>query len=262
MLCIIIMSETITEYETTPAQPPQPENKQIFVIFCVPGRQFSNKFLLSWNEVFSKMIYSGKYKVALSNAYSSQVNFARAQCLHCNVLDGPDQMPFKGKLDYDVLFWLDSDMVFNFEMVEHLILNCYHNFPVVSGLYALDGGQQLCCVENWDYEYYIKNGGFEFLTNEKRKELLDSGNEWLKCAYTGMGCMAIRKGVLEDSRLKYPWFFSNIRRIDVIHPTIPYVTDGTSEDVSFIRNLIENGIIDGVMVSLAAKFGHEKSIVY
>ncbi len=76
------------------------------------------------------------------------------------------------------------------------------------------------------------------------------------CAYVGMGCMGIRYGVFEDSRLKYPWFFRNISVIS------DDIVDGTSEDVSFIRNMIDAGIIDGVMVDLSLRFGHEKKIVY
>lgn len=240
----------------------EPEAKKITVVFCIPGRQFSNTFFMSWNDVLSNMIKSDKYIVAISNKYSSHVNFARAMCLGADVLAGPDQLPFQGKLDYDVLIWLDSDMVFNFKAVEYLIENCLHKYPVVSGAYALDGRKQICCVENWDYEYYAKNGSFEFLTDERRLELFNAGNEWLKCAYSGMGCMAIRKGVIEDPRMKYPWFFCNLKQIHGLETDIPYISDGTSEDVAFIRNLIDNGIIDGVMVSMMVKFGHEKTIVY
>ena len=40
------------------------------------------------------------------------------------------------------------------------------------------------------------------------------------------------------------------------------IREGTSEDVSFIRNLIDGGIIDGIMVNLQLRFGHEKTAVY
>ena len=76
------------------------------------------------------------------------------------------------------------------------------------------------------------------------------------CAYSGICCMGIRYGVLEYKRFKYPWFFRNIAVIN------KNVVDGTSEDVSFIRNMIDSGVIDNVAVDLSLRFGHEKRIVY
>lgn len=237
------------------------ENKKITVVFCIPGRQFSDKFFMAWTELLSAMIKSNKYEIAVSNKYSSQVNFARALCLGANVLAGPDQKPFHGQLNYDVLVWLDSDILFNFPMIEYLIESCLKIYPVVSGVYAMEGGKHLCCVQDWNVEHFIKHGAFEHMSLEKRIELLDQGKEWVKCAYTGMGCMAIRKGIFEDNRLKYPWFFSDLKKFPSLQQNIPYISDGTSEDVSFIRNLIESGIIEFVLVSLKLKFGHEKTIV-
>jgi hypothetical protein len=241
---------------------PTTEEKKITVVFCIPGRQFSDKFFMCWTETLSAMIKSNKYEIAVSNKYSSQVNFARAMCLGANVLAGPDQQPFQGQLNYDLLVWLDSDILFNFAMIEALIESCLKIYPVVSGVYAMEGGKQLCCVENWNVEHYMRNGSFEFMSIEKRVELLESGKEWMKCAYTGMGCMAIRKGIFEDSRLKYPWFFCDLKKLPSLNPNVPYICDGTSEDVSFIRNLIESGIIEFVLVSLKLKFGHEKTTVF
>ena len=41
------------------------------------------------------------------------VNFARCKCLGANVLRGPDQIPWDGKLKYDYQLWIDSDIVFD-----------------------------------------------------------------------------------------------------------------------------------------------------
>jgi len=158
--------------------------------------------------------------------------------------------------------WLDSDVVFNSSMVNYLIEACIYKYPVVSGAYALEGGEHMCCVENWDEEHYMEKGSFEFMKIEEAKHRVDTNNHWVKCAYTGMGCMAIRKGVLEDDRIKYPWFFRDITTMTPKDKTKTLIREGTSEDVSFIRNLIDGGIIDGVMVNLKLRFGHEKTAVY
>ena len=50
------------------------------------------------------------------------VNFARCKCLGANVLRGPDQLPWDGKLKYDYQLWIDSDIVFNVEKFYQLVL--------------------------------------------------------------------------------------------------------------------------------------------
>ena len=49
------------------------------------------------------------------------VNFARCKVLGANVLKGPDQLPWQGKLQYDYQLWIDSDIVFNLEAFYKLI---------------------------------------------------------------------------------------------------------------------------------------------
>lgn len=228
------------------------------IIFCIPGNSFSNRFLNSWTNLISDL--GSKYTIILSNRYSSQVNFARAMCLGADVLAGPDQRPFgNGKMKYDAIIWLDSDMVFDSKTVDKLIQGCLYTYPVYSGIYAMDGGHQLCCVENWDEEYYKEHGTFEFLSVEEGARRIANMQPYVKAAYVGFGCLALRYGVIEHKDFKYPWFFRNIiqfKKGDRI------ITDGTSEDVSFIRNLIDNKIIDSVIVNLELRFGHEKTIVY
>lgn len=228
------------------------------IIFCIPGNSFSNRFLNSWTNLISDL--GSKYTIILSNRYSSQVNFARAMCLGADVLAGPDQKPFgNGKMKYDAIIWLDSDMVFDSRTVDKLIQGCLYTYPVYSGIYAMDGGHQLCCVENWDEEYYKEHGTFEFLSVEEGARRIANMQPYVKAAYVGFGCLALRYGVIEHKDFKYPWFFRNIiqfKKDDRI------ITDGTSEDVSFIRNLIDNKIIDSVIVNLELRFGHEKTIVY
>uniref|UniRef100_A0A6C0DQ73 Glycosyltransferase n=1 Tax=viral metagenome TaxID=1070528 RepID=A0A6C0DQ73_9ZZZZ len=231
------------------------------VVFCIPGGSFSNHFLLCWTELIRQISKENKYNYFISNNYSSHVHFVRAMCLGANVLAGPDQKPFQGNIKYDAIVWLDSDMVFNNEMIFELIDACLYKYPVVSGVYAMQGGNHFACIKRWDEKIYIEKGHFEFLSIEESIKLLKHGEKWIKCAYTGMGCMAIRYGVIEDERIKYPWFFCDIKKFSTNNPAIPYITDGTSEDVSFIRNLIDNGIIDGVMVNLSLRFGHVKTTI-
>jgi hypothetical protein len=47
------------------------------------------------------------YEVVITNEYSSYVTFSRMKTLGLDVLGGIDQIPFGGKLNYDV--WLTID---------------------------------------------------------------------------------------------------------------------------------------------------------
>ena len=76
-----------------------------------------------------------------------------------------------------------------------------------------------------------------------------------------MGCMAIRKGVIEHDNMKYPWFFRDITTMNNKDLSVK-IREGTSEDISFIRNLVDAGVIDGVMVNLEIRFGHEKTVIF
>ena len=51
--------------------------------------------------------------IQISQDYSSMVNFARCKVLGANVLRGPNQIPWDGKLKYDYQLWIDSDIVFD-----------------------------------------------------------------------------------------------------------------------------------------------------
>jgi hypothetical protein len=258
--------------ENTMMPPPPSEEQQTDprpkIVFCIPGKQFSDTFLQSWTNCLLNLF--GKYNMVLSSRYSSMVNFARALCLGADVTKGPNQKPFQGQLNYDAMVWLDSDMAFNPDTLDKLIQRCLNDKPVVSGTYFMDGGRNLCCVENWDKEHYKKNGSFQFLTiqdykermniNEDTKDLDENKDIIVNAAYAGMGCMAIRKGVIEDDRMKYPWFFRNIEHFcnDAGHVIM---SEGISEDVAFIRNLIDSGVIDSVTVYLNLRFGHEKTVL-
>lgn len=247
------------KFEETPV-----EKKKPTVVICIPGNTFSGRFLKCWTGAV--MSLAEHYDIALANAYSSQVNFARTLCLGADVLRGPDQKPFNGELKYDVIFFLDSDMAFSGDMIHALIQSCLANRnKICSGIYAMDGGEQMACIQKWDEEFYVKNGHFQFMTTKDAEELVKSNKPEqyvVKCGYAGMGCMAIPYGILEDSRMKYPWFFRDITKFENKGQEGQSIWEGTSEDVSFIRNLIDAGVIDGVYVDLKLRFGHEKMTVY
>ena len=75
------------------------------VVFCLPGRGVSYTFLKSFVSLCFDLVQSGA-SIQISQDYSSMVNFARCKCLGANVLRGPDQLPWDGKLNYDINYGL------------------------------------------------------------------------------------------------------------------------------------------------------------
>jgi len=82
------------------------------VVFCLPGRGVSYTFLKNFVTLCFDLVQA-KASIQISQDYSSMVNFARCKCLGANVLRGPDQKPWDGKLKYDYQLWIDSDIVFD-----------------------------------------------------------------------------------------------------------------------------------------------------
>lgn len=256
---VVTPSEERLQVGGTAAPPP---SRKKTVVFCLPGREFSNRFLMSWTQTLHDLWSSGKYNILVSNDYSSCVHFARAKCLGAAVTRGPKQVPFDGKVPYDVLVWIDSDIVFRSADIMALIDATEHH-PVVSGLYMMEDGEHFCAVENWDTAYYIKNGGcFEFVTPGRVKSYMETTNTvFMPCAYAGLGFCAFRRGVLEDPRLSYPWFYTDTQVIKTGREDVPEYHDLASEDVSLFRNLTEKGVIPAVMVKCDLRVGHEKKLI-
>lgn len=106
------------------------------IIVCIPGNTFSSEFLHSWT-LFLGECFRRNVKVILSNKYTSNVYFVRSMCLGGDLLCGTSQKPFQGKIEYDYILWIDSDISFTFSDFKKLL---DVKKDVVSGLYLMDGG--------------------------------------------------------------------------------------------------------------------------
>ena len=90
------------------------------IVFCLPGRGVSYTFLKNFVQLCFDLVQSGA-SIQISQDYSSMVNFARCKVLGANVLRGPKQVPWDGKLKYDYQLWIDSDIVFDTEKFYRLV---------------------------------------------------------------------------------------------------------------------------------------------
>jgi hypothetical protein len=215
------------------------------VIFCMPGRTYSREFLLGWTDLIMQASARG-HQCMVSQQYTSCVHFARAKCLGGDVLKGPNQKPFQGQVDYDVIMWIDSDMVFRPDDFFNLLESPH---DVTAGLYMMESMKEFAAVKDWDTAHFAEHGSFKFL--EPADLPTDPESRYLQVAYSGMGWMMIRKGVVED--LKYPWFYGPL---EVINDS---VVDMNSEDVSFCKALAAAG--HPVYIDTKVRVGHQKALV-
>ena len=132
------------------------------VVFCLPGRGVSYQFLKSFVSLCFDLVQSGA-SIQISQDYSSMVNFARCKCLGANVLRGPKQKPWDGKLKYDYQLWIDSDIVFTTEKFWQL---CDMAIPaegderkISAGWYATEDGTTTSVAHWLEEDDFRKNGG-------------------------------------------------------------------------------------------------------
>lgn len=213
------------------------------IIFCLPGKNFSGKFLQCWTQLQSNCIYNG-IDVILSQKYNSNVYYVRAQCIGADVLRGKYQKPFDGKLPYDYIMWIDSDQIFDFNQFSKLLS---HKKDIIGGLYLMEGGQQFAAVakKDWDEDYFIKNAAFRFMTPAD----LSDTKSLIEVAYTGFGFLLVKYGVFEN--ITYPWFEPQIINFG------NNITDFSSEDVSFCLKANRAGY--KIYVDPSVIVGHEKT---
>ena len=257
-----------------------PLKRPLTIMFCLPGKSFSNHFLLSWSEL---MMYCLTHQIRplVSCQQNSNVYHVRNACLGADILRGSLQLPFDGKLDYDFIMWIDSDQVFSPAQFETLLR---HDKEVVSGLYLMQGARQYAAVRDWDVSYFKKHGRFEFLTRPMLEQWVENNcigtptekkNEQtgqvikdyssctfplMKVSYTGFGWTLVKKGVFE--KMTYPWFNATTEEFELTNEkdgSVLTIKELLSEDVSLCKRLETLGI--PLYVDVRAIVGHEKTIV-
>ena len=219
------------------------------IVVALPGRDYSGEFLCNWSQTLIELTRLG-HDVVMINEFSSFVSFSRMKTLGLDVLRGATQVPFDGKIDYDVWITIDSDIFFLPEQLMELI-NDTNTYPVVSGIYRMADLHHYAAVKDWDIEYFKKHGSFKFLT----KEELDESEKYIPVVYNGMGFFACRKGVIEN--LKYPYFSYPLMEVETEDGKI--IRDMCSEDVAFCKNLKDAGY--KIIVNTNLRVGHEKRLV-
>lgn len=229
-------------------------NDKKTIVLALPGDNFSSKFLISWSNTIAHLISTNKYNIVISPSTGSYVTFVRMRTLGLDVRRGVLQKPFNGE-KYDIWITIDSDIIFTAEQVVSLIESC-EKHPVVSGIYRMADLQNFAVVKDWNTDYFIKNGTFEFLTEEminnwkKETEL-----KYMPVHYTGMGFFACRKEVLD--KLTYPFFDHKMEEFKTDDGII--IRDISSEDTCFCKNILAAGY--QIVIDTDLRVGHLKQLV-
>ena len=183
--------------------------------------------------------------IQISQDYSSMVNFARCKVLGANVLKGPDQLPWQGKLEYDYQLWIDSDIVFNLEAFYKLI---WMNKDIAAGWYVTEDGRTTSVAHWLEEDEFEQNGG---VMNHEMVDGIQKRRKPFTCDYTGFGWVMIKKGVFEHPDMKYPWFAPQMQVFES-----GAVQDMCGEDVSFCLEAIKAGF--EIWCDPTIRVGHEK----
>ena len=223
------------------------------VVIGLPGDIFSSKFLISWTGALNALWESQKYDIIISPGVSSYVTFARMQTLGLDVLRGIQQKPFNN-LDFDIWVTIDSDIIFTPQQLIDLIESTEVH-PVVSGMYRMSDLTHYPIVKEWNTDFFLKNGTFEFLTPEFIEKWKQETNlKFMPVNYTGMGFFAMRREVLK--RMNYPYFNAEIQ--EIISDDGLIIRDMCSEDVAFCKNIQKLGI--PIVINTDLRVGHNKLI--
>tara|TARA_R100000988_G_scaffold97326_1_gene64651 strand:- start:499 stop:1275 length:777 start_codon:yes stop_codon:yes gene_type:complete len=224
------------------------------IVFCLPGRGVSYTYLKAFVQLCFDLVQSGA-SIQISQDYSSMVNFARCKCLGANVLRGPNQIPWDGKLKYDYQLWIDSDIVFNSEKFFQLILDANpeegKERDLVAGWYCTEDGKTTSVAHWLEEDDFRNNGG---VMNHETIESISKRKQPFTVDYTGFGWLLIRHGVFEHKGMPYPWFAPKMQVFESGE-----VQDMCGEDVSFCLDAKEAGF--EIWCDPRIRVGHEKTRV-
>ena len=150
-----------------------------------------------------------------------------------------DRKPYNGELDYEFIFWIDSDVVFEPEQVMMLT---EHKVDMVTGMVMKDPKTLTMGYlgKTQDGDYYHSDLPVMKIDSENRA--IDTLGMWVKekqeesglCPIDlcGSAFLCIRKGVYEA--MPYPWYRTTI----IEHGPNPILA---SEDTGFIWRATQTG---------------------
>ena len=167
------------------------------IVFCLPGRGVSYIYLKNFVQMCFDLVQMGA-SIQISQDYSSMVNFARCKCLGANVLRGPDQIPWDGRLKYDYQLWIDSDIIFNTEKLLQLVLM---DKDIATGWYCTEDGRTTSVAHWLEEDDFAKNGG---VMNHEMVDGISKRKKPFTVDYAGFGWILYQERCIRAPRDEVP----------------------------------------------------------
>jgi len=233
------------------------------IVICLYGNSFSSNFLLSWSMLLDSC-YKKNISIVVVPGTKLNDSLPRSKSLGYSVLAGTDQLPFQGKVEYDYLMFLNSDVLFKPDDFFSLLESSH---DVTSGLYMMDDNKNFSVFTKWDTQYFLKNGCFEYLSPKALDEFKTvSVTKYMPAVFTGLGFTLMKKGVLE--KLKYPVFWADLQTL--VNSDVPqtdskstsdqkHVVEVPTEEVALFLNLQNAGFTPYVDTSV--RVGRENLVI-
>ena len=176
------------------------------------------------------------------------VNFARCKCLGANVLRGPNQLPWDGKLTMIINYGLTLIL---YSMLRSSIRYYLMDKDIAAGWYCTEDGKTTSVAHWLEEDDFRTNGG---VMNHETIESISKRKKPFTVDYTGFGWLLIKKGVFEHEGMPYPWFAPKMQVFESGE-----VQDMCGEDVSFCLDAKEAGF--EIWCDPRVRVGHEKTRV-
>ena len=212
--------------------------KGLKIMFCIPGPSFSSHFLNSW-DALTRFLNKEKIDYGLNTGYAPLVNIAREKVLGID-FNAKNKIPFQGKIDYDYIMWIDSDITFNPNDFENLLQT---KTDVISGYYTMlnnTGKHLYAAIKN---KKHLTPKIIEDYKNTKECKCETVMEVDKPC----LGFLLIKKEVMDQ--LTYPYF--EIKYEDNIHK---------NEAHCFFEKIKEAGFI--MHIHTACRVGHIKQQIF
>jgi len=162
------------------------------IVFCLPGRTYTEGFFESWNNLRSAIAEHGDIQISLVLGGLASIVHLRNQIVAHGVADPKqDAKPFNG-MPYDYMMWIDSDTVFTpddfFRLLEA-------DKDIITGLVPVDmsGRGALGQFNNFDLPKYLN------------LRCVKAEDPVFKVDFCGFAFLLIKHGVFES--MSYPWFW-------------------------------------------------------
>lgn len=164
------------------------------ILICTPGRSMEAEYVKSLINTVSYLDFNGISYMYL-NEYSSQVSAAReATAMGSKFLNAFEKSPVNGKVTYDKMIWIDSDISWE---VEDFIKLYESKFDIVSGVYFNEEGVPMF---SFDEEQI-------FFDPESIR-----GKQYpFEIFAAGFGFISMKQGVFEN--MPRPWFQTLFQKI-------------------------------------------------